>query len=485
MIDLRKGLLALLLCMGLASSALAQGWPPVPLGPSGGGGGGGGGGGSGTVTSVSASDGLFSVAAPTTTPALSVAGTSGGIPYFNSASSWASSAALAANALVIGGGAGVAPSTVTTNSTVLTALGATPTGAGSIVLATSPTLVTPALGVAIGTSLALGGATLGSNALAVTGLVNLASAGASTAPTLSIGNSTTGLYSVSTTGLGLTVNGAASPVLDYGITNSGALTLPGLVHFTSSITVASNITMGGSLTSTTTTGVLSFNSGDTVFSRHAAANWQLGSADAAAPIAQTLGVQSVVAGTSNTAGANWTLNGSVSTGSGTSGDIVFKTGGTGAAATVQNSEVAALTLKGATQTVQLNATAYPSCGSLATNSSGVIGCGSGPVPLTVGGSASLTGSLGYYVCTTTCSITLPTPAAGTQFCVRNDSAVTTVITIVAISLVQFEKTTYNGYGTVTTGTMVSGGALGDKICLVGRDATHYLVGSFVGTWTNS
>lgn len=65
------------------------------------------------------------------------------------------------------------------------------------------------------------------------------------------------------------------------------------------------------------------------------------------------------------------------------------------------------------------------------------------------------------------------------------SAIATVITIAAISTVQFEKTTYNGYGTVSTGTMVSGGALGDKVCLIGRDATHYLVGSFVGTWTNS
>lgn len=106
-------------------------------------------------------------------------------------------------------------------------------------------------------------------------------------------------------------------------------------------------------------------------------------------------------------------------------------------------------------------------------------------PTTVGTGGTVSGAYGYYICTTTCAITLPTPAAGFQFCVRNDSTVTTVITINAITSVLFEKTTYNGYGTVTTGTMVSGGALGDKICLVGRDATHYLVGSYVGTWTNS
>ena len=86
------------------------------------------GGGSGTVTSVGFTGGLISVATPTTTPALTVAGTSGGIPYFSSSSTWASSAALAANALVIGGGAGVAPATTTTASGVLTFLG-TPSSA--------------------------------------------------------------------------------------------------------------------------------------------------------------------------------------------------------------------------------------------------------------------------------------------------------------------------------------------------------------------
>lgn len=95
---------------------------------------GGGGGGSGTVTSVAFTGGLISVATPTTTPALTVAGTSGGIPYFSSASTWATSAALAANALVVGGGAGAAPSTVTTGTGVLTALGVNTGTAGAFVV---------------------------------------------------------------------------------------------------------------------------------------------------------------------------------------------------------------------------------------------------------------------------------------------------------------------------------------------------------------
>jgi len=89
---------------------------------------------SGTVTSVSFTGGLITVATPTTTPALTVAGTNGGVVYFSSASTWASSAALDANALVIGGGAGVAPSTVTTGTGVVTALGVNTGTAGAFVV---------------------------------------------------------------------------------------------------------------------------------------------------------------------------------------------------------------------------------------------------------------------------------------------------------------------------------------------------------------
>ena len=88
----------------------------------------------GTVTSVGFTGGLISVATATSTPALTVAGTSGGIPYFSSGTTWATSAALVANALVIGGGAGVAPSTVTTGANVVTALGVAVGSAGAFVV---------------------------------------------------------------------------------------------------------------------------------------------------------------------------------------------------------------------------------------------------------------------------------------------------------------------------------------------------------------
>jgi hypothetical protein len=87
--------------------------------------------GSGTVTSVSETftGGLISVAGvPITTSgtiALTVAGTSGGIPYFSGSTTWGSSAALTLNGVVLGGGAGGAPTVTTADSTTTHALFAT------------------------------------------------------------------------------------------------------------------------------------------------------------------------------------------------------------------------------------------------------------------------------------------------------------------------------------------------------------------------
>jgi len=91
--------------------------------------------GTGTVTSVAQSftGGIVSVGgSPITssgTLALTVTGTSGGVPYFSGTNTWASSAALTANALVIGGGAGVAPSTLGSTGTTTTVLHGNASGA--------------------------------------------------------------------------------------------------------------------------------------------------------------------------------------------------------------------------------------------------------------------------------------------------------------------------------------------------------------------
>jgi hypothetical protein len=83
---------------------------------------------------------------------------------------------------ISGGTTGLTPASPTTGAITLggtlgvanggTGVG-TSTGSGSVVLSTSPTLITPIVGIASGTSLALGGATIGTDALGVTGTVTI------------------------------------------------------------------------------------------------------------------------------------------------------------------------------------------------------------------------------------------------------------------------------------------------------------------------
>ena len=61
-----------------------------------------------------------------------------------------------------------------------------------------------------------------------------------------------------------------------------------------------------------------------------------GPSDAAAPVAQTFQVQSVAGGTSNTAGVDFTINGSKGTGTAAGGKIIFQVAPTGGAGSSQN-----------------------------------------------------------------------------------------------------------------------------------------------------
>lgn len=67
---------------------------------------------------------------------------------------------------------------------------------------------------------------------------------------------------------------------------------------------------------------ITFGSG-AILTGPSAAVLHLGAADAASPIAQTLGVQGVVAGTTDTAGPDWTLSSAVSTGTKDGGGYIF------------------------------------------------------------------------------------------------------------------------------------------------------------------
>lgn len=115
-----------------------------------------------------------------------------------------------------------------------------------------------------------------------------------------------------------------------------------------------------------------------------------------------------------------------------------------------------------------------------TNASGIPAT---PVP-TPGTAITLTAPRGYAICTSTCTIAVPVPAAGYEFCAMNDDNVATAITLSALGGgAMYENSARTAYGTAGTGTLVLSAAAANKVCIVGRDSTHYLTVSFNGTVT--
>lgn len=235
---------------------------------------------SGTVSSVAQSftGGLISVTgSPITTSgtlALTVAGTSGGIPYFSSGTAWASSAALAANSIVLGGGAGVAPATTTTGTGVVTALGVNTGTAGAFVV-NGGVLGTPSSGTvtnltgtasiningSVGATTASTGAfTTVSASGAITSTVTTGTAPFTVASTTQVANlnaatagtagNVTGTVAVANGGTGLTTTPA-----------NGALNIGNGTGFTrTTLTAGSNITItngAGSITIAASGGITS------------------------------------------------------------------------------------------------------------------------------------------------------------------------------------------------------------------------------------
>ena len=206
--------------------------------------------GTGTVTSVAQSftGGLISVAgSPITssgTLALTVAGTSGGIPYFSSASTWATSAVLAANALMVGGGAGATPATVTTGTGVVTALGVNVGTAGSFVV-NGGVLGTPSSGTATN----------------LTGLpisTGVSGLGTSVATALGVNVGTAGSFVVNGGVLGTPSSGTATNLTGLPLSTGVTGTLPvanggtGQTTYTNGQLLIGNTT-GNTLTKTTLT----------------------------------------------------------------------------------------------------------------------------------------------------------------------------------------------------------------------------------------
>lgn len=110
----------------------------------------------------------------------------------------------------------------------------------------------------------------------------------------------------------------------------------------------------------------------------AAATLTFGAADAAAPVAQTLSVQNVVAGTTNAAGATWTMRGSLGTSQGVPGRIHLAAG-------------AMIAASGTTQQTAVDRAIFNATKVLTNNSATTI------TNVTAAASGSAGGQLGYYI----------------------------------------------------------------------------------------
>ena len=142
----------------------------------------------------------------------------------------------------------------------------------------------------------------------------------------------------------LALNGAPGTV-GQGLTQNTTGTSPGWYVQLSTDTVA-RVRLG--LNSTDVSSI-AFGAGgaanrDLFIERAGAANLRLGAPDAAAPVAQTLSVQNVVAGTSNVAGAATTIAGSQGTGTGAGGSVIIQTAPAGTTGSAQNAEANSFTL---------------------------------------------------------------------------------------------------------------------------------------------
>jgi hypothetical protein len=176
------------------------------------------------------------------------------------------------------------------------------------------------------------------------GLLTVTQASANAGVMASTGYSLTGSNATSLLSLAGTVNTSGNPdILSCAITNTaaGATTkylnlLAGAAGATSifSIDLSGNIALASSLQI----------AGNGIQTSPVAATLQLGAADAASPVAQTLQVQNVVGGTSNTSGTDFTVAGSVGTGTGAGGQVIFRTAPAKSTNTTQNTLATGLTI---------------------------------------------------------------------------------------------------------------------------------------------
>lgn len=292
-------------------------------------------------------------------------------------------------ATALGGNIGSAGAFVTLNG----ALGTPSSGVATNLTGTAAGLtVGNVSGTGVGSlaSLAIGGATIGANALAVTGPATISGAltlGTSGilfggTNTLDLRNGTNAqqfrIYNTFTDASNYealfnywSANVAYYEIFATGTGNTGRNFVIGTAGgMTGSLFLESGGTNRWRLDSSgnfygAATGAFGFNSAalgsgsqDVFVTRAGPAAIRFGAADAASPVAQTINVQGVVAGTSNTAGANFTIAGSQGTGTGAGGSLLFQVAPAGSTGTAQNALSTVVTIA-STGAVTLTGTLLP------------------------------------------------------------------------------------------------------------------------------
>jgi hypothetical protein len=347
---------------------------------------------------------------------------------------------------ISGLGAGIATWLATPSSANLASAMTDKTGTGVLVFATSPALVTPALGVATGTSLALNGATLGANALAVTGTVLLNNA-------LTYGGVT----------LANSVTGTGSMVLSASPTFSGTIGGTAIIPLTALATQAADTALVNASGSAASPTAVAIGSCSTVSS------------------ALTYNTTTHAFGCNNIAGSG-TVN------SGTSGQIAWYPGSTNVVGGNANITIAAGTLTLGVATSVIGQLA------LSGNTSGTVTLApqaiAGTPTITFGtssGTPAVTASSPLAITTATGNITCATCATITNGGALTGTAPVAISAAGAISITGVAGQVLGGSGPAFTATPTLGaaGVATGQVKFSGTSSgtVTFTVNDTAGTWT--